>query len=179
MARREISKHSRAARRAQADEPESKELSKLPRVSDKADMASYIVRTANRNEELLRKKLEKKKIAGKRDGPTHKILSTGGITKSNSRVTRALAFDGKLSKKIERSKNRGRTIQNRRTTWEQVNAQLKNLDAVGKPIIAKPTGSDDKKMDIEEDDLEELEEDDQKTQQNSANRFSLLEEIEA
>lgn len=162
---KKISKHSRAARREQAEEPETAELAKLPRIAEKKDIASYLVRTANKNEDLLKQKLEKKKLNARN--------KDAKITKGNKdKVNKGLLFGGRLSTKIQKSINRGLKVQQRRSTWDQVNSDLKNIDNNGNIIITKKVNHNKPEVS----DSEEEEEEEEKSQKTD---FSVLEEIEA
>ncbi|GMM33744.1 Ecm1 protein [Saccharomycopsis crataegensis] len=175
MGKREISKHSRAARRAQVEDSEVAELSKLPRSSGKADIANFIVRTANKNEELLQKKLEKKE-ARKKDTSKTRKLGEGGIMKSNNvKVKRAISFGGKLSAKIEKSINKGLNIQRRKMTWDQLDEEMRKES---KPQKSTKTSS---KPDQEIETYSDIESDEEtKPEKAPVNSFALLpEETEA
>lgn len=177
MAKREISKHSRAARRSQADAPEAKELSKLPRVSGKSDMVNYIVRTTNKNEDLLQSKIAKKR--GKKN--SKKLLGERGVSKglgNNAKFIRAVAFSSKLSAKIERSINNGLKMQKRRSTWDQVNDDLKNINNSGLPTNCKKQEKDDDEMEFDDESDDDFFEE-KKEKAKPINSFACLDEEDA
>lgn len=116
MGKKAISKRSRAARRLEVEEPEAQSLANLPR-SDKTDFASSLIRTANKNEQLLEAKLNKRKKYGKvNKNPSSSLL--GGKDK----LQRALNITSRLDGKIQKSISRAKYVQSaRKAGWEATN----------------------------------------------------------
>lgn len=188
MGKREISKHSRAARRAVADAPEVAELSKMPRVSNKPDIANYIVRTTNKNEELLEQKLRRRQAKNAK-------RELKGISKefsAGARTRRGIDFGGKLSTKIQKSIQKGLHVLRRKMTWEQIDEEArKERERLNSQRLAQDDAEPSKKK-KKTDQLEEMEEDkeeeesdffdekedgdDKKNVKSLANAFALLEE---
>ncbi|CAG97808.1 Ecm1p [Kluyveromyces lactis] len=127
MAKKPISKHSRAARRSEAAEPEAKALETLPR-TEKTDFAASLIRTANKNEQLLEAKLNKR-------GPRNKKKSLGRVGKqqlddsslTSSKVMRVLNVNNRLDGKRERAIHRAKYVQSaRKAGWDSTNAKIRD-----------------------------------------------------
>ncbi|KAH3899513.1 related to Shuttling pre-60S factor ECM1 [Saccharomycodes ludwigii] len=128
---KKVSKHSRAARRLEVDEPEAKELSQLPR-PENTDLTNKLIRTANKNEELLNRKLEKKKKhkIGKNvqnnSNRLDKALSAIERNLEKERLERGLNFGNRLDGKIAKSISRAKYVQtSRKAGWDVTNLRIK------------------------------------------------------
>ncbi|CDO95228.1 unnamed protein product [Kluyveromyces dobzhanskii CBS 2104] len=151
MAKKPISKHSRAARRSQASEPEGKALETLPR-PEKTDFAASLLRTANKNEQLLEAKIHKRGPRNKKKGlgnVAKKLLEDSSLT--SSKVIRVLNVNNKLDGKRERAIHRAKYVQSaRKAGWESTNAKIREELTVLQQI--QPTGSTDEQDDQDTED---------------------------
>lgn len=179
-----VSKHSRAARRNEIDEPEAKSLASLPR-AEKTDLTSAIIRaTTKKNEDLLNNKMKKKE-------PKSQIQKDDARKASNLnklKMEKAIMQNEILQDKILKSKQRSKYVQtSRKQNWDAIN-QSANEFKVSRSATPQAAGeqqseeNDPDAMDEEEkfysDD--EQEEDDDITFKPQRNAFDLLnDEVEA
>lgn len=166
-----VSKHSRAARRNEIQEPEAKALETLPR-AEKTDLTSVIIRaTAKKNEDLLTSKMNKKERS--KNKVTKKSTPVTNINKE--RVERAINLSERLEGKISKSKQRAKMVQTtRKANWDVINSEVKirteTLEAA----------SDDKDSEkLQEDSMvDDFYEVDKPKIQTAKNAFALLDEVE-
>lgn len=162
MAKRTISKNSRAARRGEVDRfesAESSELAKEPRL-EKTDIISPMIRSSlEKNQQLLKEKLqtkaEKKKdllnrLNGIKSGAVSKRGSSTLVSKTvKSKQRKFLSVDGRLGHKIDASIRRNRMVANvRKTGWEKINELAKS--SLNDELIAKMDSVKKDNQDIEE-----------------------------
>lgn len=127
---KKVSRNSRAARQAEAFEPEAKSLANLPRNS-KTDLSNVITRTAARNEALLEAKIHKKgkKKVDKKKFKERALDKLGHLDRN--RVEKALNFSSRLDGKIAKSTSRAKYIQSiRKAGWETTNELIKKEQAL-------------------------------------------------
>ncbi|SCV02526.1 LAMI_0H00188g1_1 [Lachancea mirantina] len=151
---RKVSKHSRAARRLEAEEPEAQTLAQLPR-AENADLANKIIRTASKNEKLLEDKLRKKERTQKKVGKAQKLgSSVRHIDKE--RLEKALKFTNRLDGKVHKAETRAKYVQRaRKAGWDKTNEEIKSgLSALrGNPKEDKKTNSTSGSIDMETEDI--------------------------
>lgn len=178
-----VSKHSRAARRNEIDEPEAKSLAALPR-AEKTDLTSAIIRaTTKKNEDLLNNKMKKKE-------PKTQIQKDEARKASNLsklKMEKAIMQNEILQDKILKSKQRSKYVQtSRKQNWDAINQSVNELKA---SRSSTPQGEEQQ---FEERDPDAMEEEDKfysdEEQDNSVshttvpprNAFDLLnDEVEA
>ncbi|ONH65317.1 hypothetical protein BON22_4927 [Cyberlindnera fabianii] len=159
-----VSKHSRAARRNEIEEPEAKSLASLPR-AEKTDTTSAIIRaTAKKNEDLLyiREDCQERRVI----------------------IERAMQLTDRLEGKIQKSKERARQVQTaRKSNWDSINALARMEQTT---TGATTTSNESKEEDVDEEDamVDDFYNDEKDQQQESsgskaANAFALLDEVEA
>lgn len=138
-------------------------------------MKRNIIRTTIKNENLLQKKLENQRI---------KKINKKKSNAKRQKTERSLRHDGILKNKVEQSISRARYIQSsRRANWDQINDAVKNSTKHGE--------SDHGEKAIEEEDEyvkqffsdkgqeDEQRKKDMESEENTQNKFDLLEEAEA
>ncbi|GMG41216.1 unnamed protein product [Ambrosiozyma monospora] len=118
---KKISKHSRAARRGEIDVSatnENRDLENIPRLH-KTDTISPMIRaSAEKNQQLLSQRLQKKK------SKTGRVGKNEGLSKV--RQKRGSILSDKLSSKIDASIARANMIKfTRKNSWEQTNKLTK------------------------------------------------------
>lgn len=165
MAKREASKHSRAARRGEVESHEAKELAQLPK--QETNLKKTIIRSTILSENLLAKKLENKRNKNKKQG---KAIKTSRTTNLN----------GILSTKIEHSIARYNFIKSKRNVgWDKINQDIK----VSNPVEQEEQQNQKDLEQQEEDEYVKqfFEQDEPKKAPSSAtfNKFALLDESEA
>lgn len=112
-----------------------------------------LIRTANKNEQLLEAKLNKRKNKTGRVGK--KQIDSGSANKN--KTIRAFNINSRLDGKIEKAVNRARYVQSaRKAGWETTNSNIrKELDVLqGKTTDDKDAG-DEKEVDLMDNDEEE------------------------
>ncbi|CAH6721601.1 hypothetical protein CLIB1444_06S05908 [[Candida] jaroonii] len=109
---KKISKNSRAARRATVESEEAKELAKVEKNNN--DIKKSIIRTTILNENLLNKKIEKKKSKKLNNSIKHKI-------EKNTKLQGVL--DTKINQSIERHKF---VSTKRKMDWDKINKEIKD-----------------------------------------------------
>ncbi|KAL6939972.1 hypothetical protein ACO0QE_003850 [Hanseniaspora vineae] len=131
---KKISKHSRAARKAEAEVHEIKELADLPR-AEKTDIAGSLIRTASKNEDLLNRKMERKQRGknriGKNSGKNElglkdklKNVDLGFLEKE--KLQKSLNFTNVLDGKISKSISRAKYVQGaRKAGWDATNSRIR------------------------------------------------------
>lgn len=189
MARKEASKHSRAARRGQVDtfdSSESKELASLPRL-EKTDTVTPLIRASlSKNQQLLNDKLNRKNEVKLKPGD-HVITANLNKKKQHmisktirSKIHRFQNFDGRLGKKVENALKRKQKISNlRKTGWDKINEIAKQ--SLTNEIVAKMNSETKTNVDIENemlDDMKDEEEIIEEIQSQQKNPFELLGEEE-
>lgn len=198
MAKKGVSKNSRAARRGEVDRfesAESHELAKEPRLEETDKISPMIRSSLEKNQQLLREKLqtrsEKKKdlmnrLSGLKSGAISKrSSSTNLISKTiKSKQRKFLSVDGRLGHKIDASIRRNRMVANvRKTGWEKINEMAK--DSLNDELIAKMDSVKKDDLDIEEEiakenqmdlDADEVAEEEKIDILEKPNLFALLQE---
>ncbi|GAV52736.1 hypothetical protein ZYGR_0AI00180 [Zygosaccharomyces rouxii] len=184
---KKVSRNSRAARQAEAFEPEAKTLAELPR-TEKTDLSNILIRTTAKNEALLEAKINKKSRK-KVDKKRAKEKAVKDLTHlDRSRMEKALNFSSRLDGKIAKSTSRAKYIQNIRkagwdTTNELIRKELATLQEDPKSARSKPHGEDDPdamkdEPSEQEEDGDEMETEDPaeelKPQENRTNMFGIL-----
>ncbi|GCF00017.1 60S ribosomal protein subunit export [Zygosaccharomyces mellis] len=182
---KKVSRNSRAARQAEAFEPEAKTLSELPR-PEKTDLSNILIRTTAKNEALLEAKINKKSKK-KVDKKKSKEKAVKDLTHlDRNRMEKALNFGSRLDGKISKSTSRAKYIQNIRkagwdTTNELIRKELAALQDDRKSSKSKARNDDDPdemKDEPNEGEGDEMETEDPaeelKPQESSANRFGVL-----
>ncbi|CDR42023.1 CYFA0S08e02718g1_1 [Cyberlindnera fabianii] len=179
---KKISKHSRAARRNEIEEPEAKSLASLPR-AEKTDTTSAIIRaTAKKNEDLLYNKIAKK--SDSKDKVSKKKSSAQITNLNKEKIERAMQLTDRLEGKIQKSKERARQVQTaRKSNWDSINALARMEQTT---TGATTTSNESKEEDVDEEDamVDDFYNDEKDQQQESsgskaANAFALLDEVEA
>lgn len=163
MAKKGISKNSRAARRGAEDRfesNESKQLAKEPRLEETDKISPMIRSSLEKNQQLLKEKLQsksdkKKDLMNRLNGiKTSAISKKSGssnlISKSiKSKQRKFLSVDGRLGHKIDASIRRNRMVANvRKTGWEKINEMAKN--SLNDDLIAKMDSVKKDEIDIED-----------------------------
>ncbi|CAK9441343.1 uncharacterized protein LODBEIA_P52120 [Lodderomyces beijingensis] len=195
---KKISKHSRAARRGEANPtmaPPDRAIEALSQTPapENDTVRKSIIRTQIKNENLLTKKLESSKIRKQQRKSTSTL---------KQKLERNDKLQGVLSSKIDASIKRAKYVQGaRRSNWDQTNANIEIRNRMSDEMKSQqaPRDVDDKDMEKLEEDAyvrkfyEEVdgqdregegEGDDERaksTDQNELgdNRFALLEDVEA
>lgn len=188
MAKKEASKHSRAARRGQVDtfdSSESKDLASIPRLQ-KTDTVTPLIRASlSKNQQLLNDKLSRKNNIKLKPGD-HVITTNLNKKKQHmisktvrSKIHRFQNFDGRLGKKMEEALKRKQKVGNlRKTGWDKINEIAKQ--SLTDENIAQMNSEKKTNADIEDEMLDEMKDDEEiieeiKTQKNP---FELLMEDE-
>ncbi|KAG0679682.1 60S ribosomal protein subunit export [Kluyveromyces marxianus] len=126
MAKKPISKHSRAARRSEAAEPEAKALETLPR-AEKTDFAATLIRTANKNEALLEAKIQKRGHKNKKKNAgrvSKQLIDDSSLT--SRKAIRALNITSRLDGKREKAIHRAKYVQSaRKAGWDTTNQSIR------------------------------------------------------
>lgn len=187
MARKEASKHSRAARRGQVDtfdSSESKELASIPRL-EKTDTVTPLIRASlSKNQQLLNDKLNRKNDIKLKPGD-HVITTHINKKKQHmisktvrSKIHRFQNFDGRLGRKVENALKRKQKIGNlRKTGWDKINEIAKQ--SLTDELLAQMDSEKKTNADVEDEMLDEMKDDKEiideiKIQQK--NPFELLQE---
>ncbi|ODV65116.1 hypothetical protein HYPBUDRAFT_153996 [Hyphopichia burtonii NRRL Y-1933] len=179
---KKVSKHSRAARRGLEDDVshEAKELSSIPK-EENSDVKKSIIRTTIKNENLLNKKIENKRI---------KKLNRKSTSSLKHKTERSSKIEGILNHKIQQSMERAKYVQNaRKSGWERINKDIQIKNDVHDELNEQPKITQEQEDQMEEDayvedfykdgceDHKDGSEDHELP--SSANKFALLEETEA
>ncbi|CAR26747.1 ZYRO0C00440p [Zygosaccharomyces rouxii] len=141
---KKISRNSRAARQAEAFEPEAKTLAELPR-PEKTDLSNILIRTTAKNEALLEAKINKK--SNKRvDKKRSKEKALKDLTHlDRSRMEKALNFSSRLDGKIAKSTSRAKYVQHiRKAGWDTTNELIRKelASALEEAKSTKPKEND-------------------------------------
>ncbi|SCW01448.1 LAFE_0D12794g1_1 [Lachancea fermentati] len=176
---KKFSKHSRAARRLEVEEPEAKDLSKLPRV-DNADVTNKLIRTASKNEQLLEARMRKKSKQNNKVGKKQSVkVRANNLDKE--RLERALNFSNRLDGKVQRAESRAKYVQSaRKAGWDSTNESIKR-ELAALQNLEKEENKDLKKVEDEMDADDEPESADADTEATpTGNAFALLsDDVEA
>ncbi|EGV64285.1 60S ribosomal protein subunit export [Yamadazyma tenuis] len=118
MGKKSISKHSRAARRGEAESHEAKELQKVAK--QESEVKKSIIRNSILSENLLAKKLESKR------NKKNKVAKN--VAGSRARTSN---MNGILSAKIQNSVARYNFIKtNRKSGWDKINDDIRRSSNV-------------------------------------------------
>lgn len=165
MAKKGISKHSRAARRGEVESGEAKDLDQVPKLE--SETKKSIIRSSILSENLLAKKLENKRNKNKR------------VSKNINSRNRVQNLGGILNTKIANSKARYNFVNtSRKSGWDKINEAIKNENVT-------PSEPEKDKEQQEEDEYVKqfFEQDTESAESNGSNqnfnKFALLEESEA
>lgn len=176
---KKVSKHSRAARRLEAEEPEAKSLADLPR-AEKTDLTSTMIRTASKNEALLNAKMNKRSRKDNKIGKKQ-IQKNPITTMDKERLERALNFTSRLDGKIEKAISKAKYVQNaRKAGWDSTNQSIKREIALLQDTNASDTKPAEDVGDATGDIEEEKEVEAEKPLTEASNAFSaLMDDVEA
>ncbi|KAL6938227.1 hypothetical protein ACO0RG_004771 [Hanseniaspora osmophila] len=162
---KKISKHSRAARKAEAEVHELKELADLPRAA-KTDITGSLIRTASKNEDLLNRKMERKQRGKNRVGKNSSRNELGlkdrlknadiGLLEQE-KLQKSLNFTNVLDGKISKSISRAKYVQGaRKAGWDATNSRIREeLQLVQGPSSSAKAAPQNKETSEEVDQVEQ------------------------
>lgn len=188
MAKKGISKHSRAARRGEIDpfeSAETKELASIPRLENTDTVSPLIRSSINKNQQLLNDKMSKISKASTKLKPGDNIVTMHNNKKKQHMVSKTIRtkhhkfqnIEGRLDMKIEKALKRKKLVGNlRKTGWERINEIAKS--SLSNDLIAHTNSETKTDADIDEEIIDEMREDDEPLEVENQNPFSSLAEEE-
>ena len=188
MAKKGLSKNSRAARRGDVnpfESSEAKELASIPRL-EKTDTVSPLIRSSvNKNQQLLNDRMTKASREGTKLKPGDNIVTMHNNKKKQHMVSKTIRtkthrfqnVDGRLGKKIENALKRKKLIATlRKTGWDKVNEIAKN--SLSNDLVSQIDSEKKTDADVEEEIIDEMRDDDEPLIVENKNPFGFLQEEE-
>lgn len=188
MAKKEISKNSRAARRGQVnpfESSETKELASIPRLQ-KTDTVTPLIRTSvSKNQQLLNNKMNKSARSDAKLKPGDHFITNHINKKKQHMVSKTVRskqhrfqnIDGRLGTKIENALRRKKMVSNlRKTGWDKINEIAKG--SLDNDLLTSAESEKKNNEDVENELLDEMRDDEEEIVVESKNPFELLGEEE-
>jgi macrodomain Ter protein organizer (MatP/YcbG family) len=186
-----VSKHSRAARRGEADpfaSAEAKELAAIPRLENTDTISPLIRSSLSKNQQLLNDKMSRIAKKDSKLKPGDHIITAHLNKKKSHMVSKTVRtkqhrfqnVEGRLGKKIEDAMKRKKIIANlRKTGWDKINEVAKY--SLTDEIVSRIDSEKKTNADIEDEIADEMKDDEEVLQEvlvASKNPFELLAEEE-